>query len=81
MILVKSSVSVVFVFVSNRKNFVLLKIYYKDLSTTVTEQLPKYENTGAIFGNVYFKMSINLSSIVVKLTCVQMTHLHCWKSD
>ncbi|XP_071164900.1 acid-sensing ion channel 1-like [Mytilus edulis] len=53
-----------------KKNYVSLRIYYKNLQTTITEQKPKYENAGDIFSNVGGQMGLFLGASI--LTVIEL---------
>ncbi|VDH92961.1 acid-sensing ion channel 3 [Mytilus galloprovincialis] len=53
-----------------KKNYVNLRIYYKNLQTTITEQKPKYENAGDIFSNVGGQMGLFLGASI--LTVIEL---------
>ena len=64
-----------------RKNYINLKIFYKDLKTTITEQIPKYKTVGDVFCK-YIHRTIQLNHyynfvmfLYLAVSCV------CWMSE
>ncbi|XP_071165386.1 acid-sensing ion channel 5-like [Mytilus edulis] len=51
-----------------RTNFALIRIYFKDLSITINEQVAKYENAGDIFANLGGQLGLFLGASILTIT-------------
>ncbi|CAC5373006.1 unnamed protein product [Mytilus coruscus] len=51
-----------------RKNYISLHIYFEELSTTISKQVPKYSSAGDIFANLGGQMGLFLGASIVTLT-------------
>ncbi|CAG2255102.1 unnamed protein product [Mytilus edulis] len=51
-----------------RKNYISLHIYFDQLSTTISKQVPKYSSAGDIFANLGGQMGLFLGASIVTLT-------------
>ncbi|XP_063404589.1 acid-sensing ion channel 4-B-like [Mytilus trossulus] len=51
-----------------RQNYVNLHIYFDQLSTTISQQVPKYSSAGDIFANLGGQMGLFLGASIVTLT-------------
>ncbi|CAC5373002.1 unnamed protein product [Mytilus coruscus] len=51
-----------------RQNYVSLHIYFDQLSTTISKQVPKYASAGDIFANLGGQMGLFLGASIVTLT-------------
>ncbi|XP_071165399.1 acid-sensing ion channel 1A-like [Mytilus edulis] len=51
-----------------RTNYAYIRIYFKDLSITMTEQVAKYENAGDIFANLGGQLGLFLGASILTIT-------------
>ncbi|CAC5373003.1 unnamed protein product [Mytilus coruscus] len=51
-----------------RQNYIALHIYFDQLSTTISKQVPKYSSAGDIFANLGGQMGLFLGASIVTLT-------------
>ncbi|XP_063427630.1 acid-sensing ion channel 5-like [Mytilus trossulus] len=51
-----------------RANYAFIRIYFKDLSITMTEQVAKYENAGDIFANLGGQLGLFLGASILTIT-------------
>ncbi|CAC5405536.1 ASIC5 [Mytilus coruscus] len=59
-------------------NFALIRIYFKDLSITMTEQVAKYENAGDIFANLGGQLGLFLGASILTITELLEVAFVCW---